>query len=303
MEVCRKYETPATIRARNQSGRRQRENQCFPKHDVSRQFRYFADRIPSDAVLYVTEKLHGTSGRYGRVLDDLTLATWKRWINVVARVVGLCEVFPTRQYTYLNGSKNVILEKSTGAGYYGTNDFRYAAIEGIGLHKGEIIYFEIVGDVVAGTPIMAPQPIKDDLKDLRKTYGETMRYRYGCSDGTCDIYVYKIMRVNEDGVTIDLSWPQVKARCSELGLKHVPELAGPFTLEMFASREGMTAYIEHNHIDGASTLDQGHIREGVVLRVESTQGIDYLKHKSWTFGVLEGYIKDNEAYVDTEEAA
>lgn len=305
-EVCQKYETPAT-RHQNAGkvGRKQRENICFPKHDVTRQFRFVGNTIPSDAVIYITEKLHGTSGRYGRVLDELdytTLPWYMRFFRWLLR-----DTRELREYRYLNGSKNVILEKTTGAGYYGTNEFRYRAIENVNLHKGEVVYFEIVGDVITAgltyRPIMSPQPIKAELKDVRKQYGDTMNYRYGLKPGDLDIYVYKIVRMNEDGVGLDLSWPQVKARCNELGLKHVPELSGPRSLKEFDFPEAGLAATVDLLTEGSSTLDSSHIREGVVLRVESTEGISYIKNKSWTFGVLEGYIKDDDTYVDTEEVA
>lgn len=302
-EICQKYETPATKSAQaNKIGRHQRENRCFPKHDVTKKFQYVADKIPADAVIWITEKLHGTSGRYGYVLDDIDLSIWKRlWNKFMGRAF---RAFPVREYRYLNGSKNVILEKTSGAGYYGTNDFRYKAIEGVTLKKGEVVYFEIVGDYKAGKPIMGVQPIGDELKDVRKQYGEFMRYSYGQQNrlpGEPAIYVYKILHMNEDGEAIDLSWPQVKARCKELALKYVPELRSALTLqEQSLSTIGS---IVAELTEGPSTLDSSHIREGVVLRVESTEGIDYIKNKSWIFGVLEGYIKDSDSYVDTEEAA
>jgi hypothetical protein len=52
---------------------------------------------------------------------------------------------------------------------------------------------------------------------------------------------------------------------------------------------------------GGSVLDASHIREGVVLRVESVQGPNFIKSKSWEFKVLEGIIKDRTDYVDAEE--
>lgn len=324
-EICCKYETPATKRAQGKIGGKQRENHCFPKHDVTKQFRYVSETIPEDAVIYITEKLHGTSGRYGYVLDDVALPWWKQLFNRFG------SIFPEQQYRYLNGSKNVILEKSTGGGYYGTNEFRYNAIEGVELHKGEVLYFEIIGEFVRErtwidvngkevkesytVAIMPPHPIKSEMKDVRKAYGEQMRYRYGLDDGQTDIYVYKIVRMNEDGIGVDLSWPQVVARCSELGLKHVPLLAGPFSLSVrypshwddgvyYADPVIRSYEIEkevNDLTEGKSTLDVSHIREGIVLRVESSRGIEYIKNKSWLFGVLEGYIKDNTEYVDMEE--
>lgn len=312
-EICTKYLTPATKRAQGKLGRRQRDNKCFPKHDVTRQFKYVSDTIPSNAVIYITEKLHGTSGRYGRVLDEIPVPWYGQVVNwAIGR-----DVWPTREYRYLNGSKNVILEKTSGEGYYGTNEFRYKAIEGVELHKGEVVYFEIVG-YVGDRAIMDPQPIKEELKHLRKMYGEQMVYKYGLSQGESTIYVYKIIRMNEDGLGIDLTWPQVQARCRELGLKTVPQLAGPLALEMnypdhwddgvYYEDERMTHVFNlrkevEGLTEGVSTLDNGHMREGCVLRVESDRGIDYIKNKSWNFGILEGYIKDSDTYVDTEEAS
>jgi RNA ligase-like protein len=295
--ICNKYFTPATVRAQGKVGRKQRENMCFPKHDVTKQFKHVSELIPKDAVYYITEKLHGTSGRYGLVLDYVQLPVWKRLVNKVY------PVFPEREYAYLNGSKNVILEKTTGPGYYGTNEFRYKAIEGVTLYSGEILYFEIVGYVNETTPIMPPHPVKDEVKSLRKQYGDTINYTYGCQPGQCDIYVYKIVRMNEDGVGIDLSWPQVVGRCRELGLKTVPLLASAIgSPELDPEGKALREAIDRE-TEGPSVVDKSHIREGCVLRVESPEGITYVKNKSWVFKFLEGIIKDADDYIDIEEVS
>jgi len=53
---------------------------------------------------------------------------------------------------------------------------------------------------------------------------------------------------------------------------------------------------------GASTLDDTHIREGVVVRVEKANGtIKAYKHKSNEFKILEGIMKTSDDYVDAEE--
>lgn len=195
-----------------------------------------------------------------------------------------------------HGTKKVNLENG---GYYGTHDFRYRVVDGLTLHKGEVLYFEIVGWVSETTPIMPAQPIRDELKDVKKSFGEEMRYPYGLAPGQADVYVYKIVRMNEEGVAVDLSWPAVKARCRELGVKHVPELSGPFIHERVESTQEEVERLTQ----GLSTVDPSHIREGVVLRVESDEGISYVKNKSWLFGILEGYIKDLDSYVDLEEVS
>ena len=212
----------------------------------------------------------------------------------------------TSAYRYLNGSKNVILEKAEERqSWYGTDAFRYKATEGLSLHKGEVLYFELVGWAAEATPIMPPHDVtKTGLKELRAQYGDTIHYTYGCPQGTCRLYVYKIAMVNPDGVAVELSWPEMVRRCRELGLAHVPLLEGP----ILASNPDVCLLLDlrnvvDKHTTGPSTLSPIQIREGVVVRVESTQGITHIKHKSFEFGVLEGYLSESEEFVDPEEVS
>lgn len=312
VEICRKYYTPATLRAmaRGQKAPR-RDAKCFPKHDDTTQFRFVADTIPDDAVIYITEKLHGTSMRFGHVMDDTPpLKWWQRAYASFARGVFGLKPYPEQAWTYLNGSRNVILEKTTGVGYYGTNEFRYNVVEDIKLHKGEVLYGEIVGWVGPGqAPIMQPQDVAGtNLKEIQAAYGGLMLYSYGCPEGEHRLYIYKIAHVNEDGVLTELPWTSVVRRCAELGLPTVPQFAGPVTMRELAEIYKMTPHralrqMVEELTDGPSSLDSRHIREGVVVRVESVRGIQHIKNKSFAFGVLEGYIKEKDEYVDTEEAA
>lgn len=296
-EICEKYYTPATrLAMARREYIKKRENAMFPKHADTGQFRFVAV-LPEDSIVYLTEKLHGTSGRYGLVLDEVPATGFKGWVN---RVTGRTMFKPMKAWTYLNGSKNVILEKTQGPGFYGTNDFRYDVVRNITLHKGEVLYFEIVGDVIEGQPIM-PSQDTTKVKGLDKLYGKRMSYTYGCQPGEHRMYVYKIIQVNEDGKEIELTWTQMRRRCMELGLKTVPLLARVFYKDIDQLRKLVD---EHTDATLGSKLDSRHIREGVVIRVETEEGpITHVKNKSWEFGVLEGYIKERDTYVDLEEIA
>ena len=222
--------------------------------------------------------------------------------------------------------KSVIVKDN--GGWYGTNDFRFKAVDGLTLHKGEVVYFEIVGYVgepplvkdLPGSstprPIMPAQAVPKELPDIAKQYGPVMIYDYGCPAHESRIYVYKIARLNEDGIATELRWPQLVQRCSELGLAHVPLLAGPITIASLRAREGwhpddknadyfhaMLRTEVEQHTDGPSTLDAGHIREGVVIRTESKAGTQHIKNKAFVFGVLEGYLKLKDDFVDAEDVA
>ncbi|MGE3341562.1 MAG: RNA ligase family protein [Candidatus Altimarinota bacterium] len=234
------------------------------------------------------------------------------------KLLGLPLTAPV--WKHLNGSKNVILEKSDArASWYGTDEFRYNVTKNLELRKGEVIYFEIVGWVNDSTSIMPPHGVdKKTLPEVEKQYGNTIHYTYGCPVGEHRLYVYKIMQVNEDGHGVDLSWPQVKQRCKELGLAHVPELAGPLTPDLLKWREDVL-HVEdgtekklwqqsfqqllERYVSGPSTLNAQQIREGVVVRVESALGTMYLKEKSFDFKVLEGIIASDDEFIDPENLA
>lgn len=297
--VCNKYFTPATLKAMARGGPA-RQNNFFAKHVETDQFKNEVDRIPINSIIYITEKLHGTSGRFGNVLDQ---SVEKR--TLLDRLFRRTRI--SQSYTELIGTRNTILGKHSGPSFYGSEEFRYEAIRGLEgrLHPGEILYFEIVGYTHTGASIMGQHDVtKLQDKTLQKKYGKVMEYRYGCNPETTPfkLFVYRITQVAEDGHTIELSWPQVKARCAILGLQHVPEIPVPPHVWGWSSGDILKA-VEH-HMEGESTLDHSHIREGVVLRVEQPNGeTKFLKAKSFTFGLLEGYIKERDDYIDTEEVA
>ena len=319
-QLATKYLTPATLRAlKGQSPKRQ-EIKTFPKHDVTKQYRFYAGDIPENSIVWITEKLHGTQGRLAHCLDEVQLGRVKKAINWAANKLNVQEPFPTQIWVHLNGSKNVIIEKSAGPGYYGTNKFRFDVVHGITLRKGEAIYFEIVGWVVGdepcggtltrfkewyykvppdhtwhtqveqsckfcirATPIMPPHNVSStNLTEIKQQYGDTINYTYGCPAGQHRMYVYKIMQFNEDGIGLDLPWHQVVQRCQELGLPTVPVLAGPFVIDS-TNANGIDIEELSKRVDlaveGPSILNPKQIREGGVVRVESSVGKSYLKSK------------------------
>jgi hypothetical protein len=300
--VCNKYFTPATLRAlkNGQKTSQKRENICFAKHVDTKQLKHEIGQIPEDSVIYITEKLHGTSGRFGYVFDEVPVPERPWWKKLL--MFGIKKPEPKSEYKHLIGTRNVIMGDRTHEGYYGNEEFRWLAIEKLenNLHKGEVVYFELVGYTTTGATIMG-QHHTSELKEIKKQYGDTIEYSYGQPAGTCGIYVYRITRTNEDGEAVELPWQTVKQRCGELGIKHVPDLEGPWLYSLFSSPQALLEKVE-SMLEGPSTLDDRHIREGVVIRVENSD-TQFYKSKSFSFGVLEGYLKNSDDYVDTEEIA
>lgn len=298
---CEKFVTKATQARQSKNKSTPRDNKMFAKHIDTGQFKRESHLIPEGSIIYITEKLHGTSARIGHVLDEQPIKRGK-----IGQFFAWLLNWPKtkKEWKILVGSRNVIVGDNH-SGFHGAEEFRKKSAEGIVPRKGEILYGEIVGYTESGATIMATQPTSG-LKDkaISNRYGENMEYSYGCLPGTCQTYVYRITQVNEDGFVTELPWPQVKKRCKELGLKHVPELVDPF---LFQSKEGLIAVVslktEGPNVPWPSVLDDRHIREGVVVRAESEHGTMWLKEKSFVFKCLEGICKESDDFVDTEEAA
>lgn len=303
--ICNKYVTRATQVQRGRQPKVQRDNKMFAKHIETGQFRREVGTIPADATCYLSAKLHGTSFRLGHVLDETPIVRGRIW-GFFAKILGLPQT--QSQWRHIIGSRNVVLEHREGPGFYGEEKFRQTCVEGISLHKGEVIYGEIVGFTDTGAPIMGIQNTSG-LKDkaIKAAYGDQMTYTYGCQPGQCKIFIYRITQVNEDGHAVELSWVQVKKRCRELGLETVPEVHWPMSMAHHTTAE-LIALVESetegmNGSPYPSRLDKRHIEEGVVVRWESSHGTGWLKSKCFAFGLLEGYLKDSAEYVDTEESA
>lgn len=313
-QFCNKYFTPATQSAMGKKRTHTRkETPTFKRHVDTAKLQQNIGRIPINKLITITEKVHGTSGRYGRSLEIIERPWYSRWL------LGNKE-----EWMYLSGTRNVIhrTEKDLAGGFYTDNSFRMKAVRPLrgNLHKGEVVYFEIVGWESPDKPIMPPVNPKE-LRDKRwvEAFGEKMYYKYGVPNGECKMLVYRITMSNEDGVTYDLSWDQVKKRCGELGVEPVFTMIDTAPVESLLGRLGYelpartetdreeklrTFLLELSEklAEGPSTYDMTHMKEGVVLRIETGDPTPmFVKYKSHEFLVLEGHTKNREDYVDLEE--
>ena len=303
----------------------------FYEHVDTAQLAYNLGQFKSGDIVELTLKMHGTSGRTGY----LPLVKTKRtWLDKLLRRHGK----DYTEYGYVTGTRRVVLDDKHDGGFYEDNSFRhYMAKKFYGkLHKGEVVYYEIVGFVNKDTPIMSSvknSKIKD--KEFTKQYGEETVFSYGC-DRTgewetaydddnatgvvhpkCDVYVYRMTQVNEDGDVVEMSPDQVRMRCEQMGVKTVPVferfIVPENPGEMLTDKTGDTDYgvcsageyvlrkVE-KYFDGPDPIGKTHIREGVVARIVNRPNIAVYKHKNFSFKVLEGIIKDESDAPDMEEA-
>lgn len=306
--ICKKWINQQTVRASKNSaktGKKSLQSVMFKEHvDTAHLFRNL-HKIERDQHIILTLKMHGTSARIGNVLVERNLSwseRWLKWAGVKVQDKEWCQLAGTRRVVL--GREDAIADRKD-SGYY-SNEFRHRTAQPFvgNIRKGETWYYEVVGyeNAAGPTPIM---PIvntqKIDDKDFTNRFanmgdGTHMVYKYGCEPGEFAIYVYRITVANEDGHFYDLSWNDVKARCHEVGVKHVPEI-----VQLFNVNGDQLEQIVRQHMDGPDLVDPSHWREGVVVRVESGISVQFFKAKNDCFKIMEGHAKESGA-VDQEEA-
>jgi len=290
-KICDKYLTQATRAARSKSKNPKKDTiPTFPKHYDTEKLRNGINDLSECEVFYFTEKLHGTSGRSAYVQVE----TWP-WYRRIFKWIG---VRPALEWQKVGGTRNCILPDSPSKDEKGKN-YRLEAHRKVSEHlrQNEIVYYEIVGYEGNETLIMPAHKYdtisSSDQKKLRKKYGDSMKYTYGCEPGEFKVYVYRITYEGKD-----LSREELETRCKNLGLNVVPIL---YKHEGLLSNEEILKKAEELS-QGNSILCNNHIREGVCVNGEKPFK-KAQKYKSWWFCHLEGIRKNDDNYIDPEEIA
>lgn len=267
----------------------------FEQHSDTSQLAYSTQNFKVGDQCYITLKLHGTSQRTTNTIKEegrlpVVFATILKKLKI--------NIKPKRSWGYITGSRRVTLKDYNG-GYYGDNQFRKQWHDFFlnKLHKGETIYYEVVG-YTDGEKTIMPECDNSKTKDKEfiKQFGKTTRFTYGCGTGQSDIYAYRMTMTNEDGQIIEYPWHLVKLRCEQMGVKYCPELESL----TFTSVEDLMERA-NTYVDGIDPVGKTHIREGVIVRIDNREKFTAFKHKSFNFKVLEGIIKSNDV-LDIEEA-
>ena len=333
VEICRKY-IPRSNKRRGggqSDGNRTRKKKVpvaplFCEHADTEQLAYNLSVFRPGDQVEITLKMHGTSQRTGY------LPTLKGYKKNIFDYILRREGTPIYDWGYVTGTRRTVLENFEG-GYYGDNEFREThskVFEGK-LHKGETVYYEVVGFTNNGTPIMGSSSnAKLNDKEFIKQYGDTTVFSYGCSptgektmygrdeDGAyaitefipvSDMYVYRMTITNEDGDVVEYTPDFMRYRCEQMGVKcvpvfwkgYIPENPGSATDPTISAGEWIFNKAEM-YSDGPDPVGKTHVREGVVVRIINRPKFAAYKHKNFSFKVLEGIVKANAEAPDMEEA-
>lgn len=338
VEICRKYIPHANTANRSGHGGSHGKAKAnfaptFYEHIDTPQLAYNLDAFKCGDVIELTLKMHGTSGRTGYLP---LLHTKRTWLDKLFHRHGKDYM----EYGYVTGTRRVVLDANHDGGFYEDNSFRQAMaakFEGK-LHRGEVAYYEIVGfQGPKGAPIMSSVPnSKISDKEFTKQYGKETVFSYGCDPcgcyepiaagnidtgeviwmaPCCEVYVYRMTMVNEDGDVVEYTPDQMRHRCEQMGIKTVPvferfvipakELDSSLNEPEYYNDVNPGEYVVRKverYFDGPDPIGKHHVREGVVARIVSSPTISVYKHKNFSFKVLEGIAKDEAAVPDMEEA-
>lgn len=303
-EICCKY---IPVRKASSSDRRDGNrtrkkkvpvSPLFIEHADTEQLAYNLAAFKYGDLIEITLKMHGTSQRTGYlpVLKGYKRTLWDR----IRRREGT----PIYDWGYVSGTRRTVLDDFDG-GYYGSNEFREAHakfFEGK-LHKGEEVYYEVVGFQTSGAPIMASvENSKTGDKAFIKQYGKTTTFSYGCEEKQSDFYVYRMTMTNEDGDVVEYTPDYMRYRCEQMGAKCVPVLFKGYIPDVLSMTSG--AWVQNlaeQFYDGPDPIGKTHVREGVVIRIVNKPKFTAYKHKNFSFKCLEGIAKNDAEAPDMEE--
>lgn len=298
----------------------------FQEHADTEQLAYNLSAFHAGDLVEVTLKMHGTSQRTGYLLVlqgykyrnrmEKRLYESRKTLNVIRSKIKRTPIY---DWGYVTGTRRVVLDTFDEGGYYGNNAFRekHAKVFEGKLHKGETVYYEVVGFTDDGTPIMNPgNNSKLNDKEFTKQYGKTTTFSYGCApDGKehpkSNLFVYRMTMTNEDGDVVEYPPDFMRYRCEQIGVKYVPlmyrglipeeEIFTGTSCELTNAGEWIKTKAEQ-YYDGPDPVGHTHVREGVVCRIVNRPKFAAYKHKNFAFKALEGLIKDTAAAPDMEEA-
>jgi hypothetical protein len=260
--------------------------------------------------------MHGTSQRTGY------LPKFKKFKRTLKDILLRKEGTPIYDWGYIHGTRRTVMADFEGlTSFYGSNKFRepHAKVFEGKLHKGETVYYEIVGFTDNGTPIMGTcVNKKTNDKEFIKKYGEVTTFSYGCESPQSALYVYRMTMTNEDGHVMELTPDYMRYRCEQMGVECCPLLAkarirkeGIIVDDCYGESYGVPyegsigetlKMISEKYYDGPDPIGKNHVREGVVVRVVNRPKFTAFKDKNFYFKVLEGIIKDTSEVPDIEEA-
>lgn len=292
-EICRKYVPKST----NVGPQNKAKVAKLADSIVDNQWRFHFDtenlrknihKISPFDIISISDKEHGTSAIIGKPLVIRKLTWYERLLKKIG--VRIQEHI----YGLTYSSRKVIkavdgVDKSNGLHFY-TEDIWGIVAKEISdkIPNSFLLYGEIVGYTPTGRAIQSASGGR--------------AYHYGCAVGEHRFAIYRVVTTNNEGLTLELSWPQMKEFCTKYGLEMVKELYyGPVsTLVPYDSSMDIRDWQE-NLLKTLGTLyvhdqdcvyNKGLPAEGIVIRVDHLNECSSYKLKNFRFLMDESVLLD-----------
>jgi hypothetical protein len=274
--ICKKYLPPNQGAHTMSTGKTAKKDATFglPRHYDTPQVWNVIKQIPIGARVYVTEKIHGTSGRSGLIKRPKAKGLFG-WVKSLFQ----------SEYVYVCGSRNVEFQIGSEKGA------RYVAHSKLQplIQPGEVWYYELFG-------WDGQSKIQQDLTNDKKVQ---VSYTYGLLPNTHGTFVYRIQDKSGRDLTPVEVW---SLTVNQHPLSYYSNEPTYFIHES-ASKTMVRLRDEANT---ESKMDKNTISEGIVAVFTDPNGqevIGVAKLKSQEFCEMEGIAYGGDKYIDAEEAA
>jgi hypothetical protein len=266
----------------------------IPQHIDTKHLVYGLSKFNTGDLVTLTEKVHGTSGRTGKLTLQMKVYIWNKEYWEDGGFTGLSKVITTP--VEQSGSRRKIvydsyLSRVNAKGYYGDENWRVDIHHNL-IKKTDadhVLFYEVVGYTPNGGKIMPDHSLD------KKVY----QYAYGCQPGEYDIYIYRIIRLNDDGSFYEFQHHEIEEYCTIHGLQPVRKIDEfVYMGEQDEITNRVLEYCDENQFQTWGDTEQ--ILEGVVVRNDDIYHCNFLKFKSDAFSEAEGISKQSEKFVDME---
>lgn len=249
-EICRKYLIKTSI----PNVRNPRKTKIFnrvdtkyiPEHFNTDNYMKVEDRLPDNAQLIVTQKLHGTSVRIANTIVKRKLG----FFESILKRIGV--KIQESEYDYVFGSRKVIkdINNPSQDHYYDVDiwTIKGKEVEGI-IPENYIVYAEIIGFT----------PNKAAIQQ---------GYTYNLEEGFCSMYVYRVAHVNNSGLVMDLSWDQVVEFCKNNGLNWTPEIWRGYKKDFYVTNYLDKRFFDEGSVQCVKLSNKDTVDEGVCVRID-----------------------------------
>lgn len=265
----------------------------FKFHGDTGNAAYHFFKFQPEQIIGISNKIHGSSFIVANTLTKRPMTWFEKFLNKWLKVK-----IDDKVYDHIAASRTVIKNKNinqeSGSGFY--NFDIWTDIKERIKHlipPGYTVYGEVFGYLPTGGMIQKG-------------------YHYGCNKQEYRIIIYRVTITNAEGLTFELSEPQIQEFCRERDLPakemfyygKAKDLFPELALDDNWSENFYNKMRSSFNLEQMCPLNNNEVpAEGVVLRIDRSSSFDAFKVKSFLFNKRETQMLDKgEVDIESEES-